>query len=131
MLNKEKFLSLRSRVMSQYVPQWDATFYLRVMTAEERLDWVKLVDALPENEKTIVPNLALLARCLCDDSRQRLFDDSQADLDSLRVIDAPIADQLGKLAMRMNGLNEEGREEIKKNWPAAEAIAFSSSSLDI
>lgn len=131
MLNKETFLGLHAQILRQQVPQWDAAIYLRVMSADERLAWIKAVDAVPSDEKSSLPTLALLARCLCDERGKRLFSDSADDLAALSAIDATVADQLGRVAMRMNGLNEEGREDIKKNWPAAEAFDSSSNSQAI
>ncbi len=113
-LDKASILSLTLPIKPFPVPQWGGDVHLRILTGEERFAWTRdVAEHKGEGDGRTV--LSLLVRCLCDESGARLFSDSEEDIAALGKTHGGAIDLLGREALRMNGLSDEGREDIKKN----------------
>lgn len=99
------------------VPEWGGIVRIKVMSASELDGYEKsLVDLKSFKEQK--PNIAnrrakLLVRCLCDEEGRRLFNDAQTD--DLGRKSGLILERLHKVAARLNKIDDESQEELKKN----------------
>ena len=98
------------------VPEWGGHVFVRTMTGAQRDSFeASLVNVLGE---TTTPNLQnvrakLLARCLCDEHGERLFND--AEIEALGAKSAAALDRVFKVAQTLNGIGEKEIEELAGN----------------
>jgi hypothetical protein len=94
------------------VPEWGGDVFVRVMSVGERdayeNDWIVNKSKGVEDFRT-----KFLARCLCDESGERLFSD--AEIPSLAKKSAKVMSRLWQKAMEHNALTEKDVEELAKN----------------
>jgi hypothetical protein len=92
------------------VPEWEGDVYVRVMSAMERHQWHE--DKRETNSQQLD---TLLIRCICDEQGNRLFDDSDEAVAEVGGWDSNIHERIHLAALKVNKLDKEGREEMRKN----------------
>jgi hypothetical protein len=112
-LTREAFLGLRGRPQEIYVPEWNATVHLRVMSPIERLAWIEFMDSAGDKDPRCAG--ALLVRCLCDAHGARILGDGEEDVAAVMEKESVVVDRLAELALRLNGMGEEAQAELAKN----------------
>ncbi len=109
-MTREEFLSKSIKPRSVELPEWETSVFVRAMTTAERFGWSAVVT---KDETDAANNLmALLVRCICDESGLRLLTD--ADTEALAGKDFVVLDRIGKVAMELNGIGA-AQTELQKN----------------
>lgn len=107
---KEQILSAKVETQKVNVPQWNVDVYLKVLSAWDRFSLWQYIETKGEYF-----SLALLARSLADENGNRIFTDSEEDLKALADKENAVIEQLALLAMKLNKMTEDSKEEVKKN----------------
>jgi hypothetical protein len=100
-----------------HVPEWDCTFYIRSITAQEIDAW-QCETLTYDKDRNVVINRQnvrsrLLVRCMVDEAGQRIFADNEALL--LGSKNNKVVERLYKIAERLNAVTEEDIKELSKN----------------
>lgn len=95
-----------------HVEEWGGHVCIRAMSGAERDDFRAAIEG---KDASLVGKFEapLLALTLVDEEGKRLF--SIDDVEALRAKSARVLDKLTQIAMRVNGMTEEAREEAAKN----------------
>jgi hypothetical protein len=98
------------------VPEWNATVYIRSITAAEIDSWQDETyqlngTDLKVNKKNI--RARLLARCLVDADGQRVYADDEAD--ELGAKNNKVVERLYLVAQRLNAVTNKDVEDLAKN----------------
>lgn len=109
--------SLRTKILAAndrpnkavVVPEWDATVYVRTMSAGERDRWEE--GQLKNPYQDVRARLA--AEVLVDAQGGRLF--APADVAELSSKSAKALDRVFAIAIRHNGISRDDVDELKKN----------------
>jgi hypothetical protein len=123
LLSKNQILEVDDiRYEDVFVPQWDGTVRVKVMTGTERDSYeTSLYEFKPgsgNKQGQLKLNrddmrAKLLARVIVDEKNQRLFCD--ADIRALGAKSADALDVLFEVAQRLNGLAKGDLEKAEKN----------------
>lgn len=96
------------------VPEWDASLYVRVLTARERDAFESQQLELGKiNRGTENIRSRLVVLTAVDESGVRVFGDSDADVLGNKA--ASVVARLADVAMRINGFTNSDIEELKGN----------------
>ena len=94
------------------VKEWGGDVFIRVMTVGERdayeREWIGKKETGIDNFRA-----KFLARCLCNESGDRLFTDDQVE--ALAKKSAKVVSRLFNKAIEHNAMNEKDVEELAKN----------------
>lgn len=97
-----------------HVPEWDATIFVRVMTARERDSFEAEQLALSKKDRgTDNIRARLVVLTAVDASGARIFGASDADALGNKAVNA--MDRLANVAMRINRFTASDIEELKGN----------------
>lgn len=112
-LTKEAILAANdSGLLKVAVPEWGGDVYIRVMSCGERdayeNDWVVNKNKGVENFRS-----KFLARCLCDEGGELLFEEKEIPL--LAKKSAKVLSRLWQKAMDHNALTDADVQELAKN----------------
>ena len=105
------------------VPEWGGTVYVRCMTGKDLAAYNKSMLDIKGGTATYNPSnglAKLLARSLCDADGKRLF--SEADIDELGNRNGVVMERIAKVARRLNRLDGESVDDLKKNSPPTTAL---------
>lgn len=99
-----------------YIPEWDATVYVRTISGTERDSFE--AGSLIKRGKSRDVNLAnlrarLVQLCAVDETGVQIF--TPDDVNSLGAKSARALDKLFAVAQRINGFTEQDIEELTKN----------------
>jgi len=120
------------------IPDWDATFYLRKWTAQERSDFlvalqIPIVDGVADTSKLTIDTInvqmsQLVALTLCDEHGKRLYSTSEEDLAELNMMEADVLTALYTASAKLNGLQGEAavKEELKNSEATPKSDSTSS-----
>lgn len=115
--------ALRTRVLqvedlpreAVHVPEWDATIYVRTLTARERDAFESQQLQLSERKRDTNDNIRarLVVLASVDEQGVRVFAD--ADADALGNKASAALDRLATVALRLNRISNSDIEELKGN----------------
>ena len=106
------------------VPEWGGKILLRCMTGKDLAAYNKSMLDIKGGTATYNPTnglAKLLARAICDGEGRRVF--SEADIDELGNKDGQVLERIAKVARRLNRLDGESADDLKKNSPPTTASA--------
>lgn len=111
-LGKAAILAADDKKMVDYdVPEWGGSVKLRVMTGTER---DRFEGEFVNNNKSVeMVRAKLVAKCLCDDQGNRLFD--EAEIPKLGEKSAAVLDRLFSECMKLNRFTKGDVDELAKN----------------
>lgn len=120
-LSGQQLLEAKDVVIEEVdVPEWGGVIRIKVMSAAELDSYEKSlveIKSFKEQKPNITNRRAkLLVRCICDEEGRRLFNDAQTD--DLGRKNGLILERLHKVAQRLNKIDDESVEELKKNYAA-------------
>lgn len=101
------------------IEEWGGSVFMRGLTAEERdIFEASFMDDGGEKRKTkniLLDNLRtkLVSLCLCNESGERLFQES--DIKSLGKKNSHVIDRLFLRAQALSGIGEDGVKNLSKN----------------
>lgn len=112
---KELIKAANDRPLTEvHVPEWDATVYLRALTARERDQIVALATREEGKEGSDrLLSVTLVGRCMCDVDGRRVFED--ADLAALADKSGAVVDRLFAKAMEINGIGLAAQRALSGN----------------
>ncbi len=114
MLKREEILSktaLKTEIVP--VPEWGGEVIVSEMSGTARDAWEQALRDKDAKGKVIAPRAKLVAFTVVDENGSRIFKD-----DDIEAIGKLSSESLGKIcdvALRLNGLGEEGIEAATKN----------------
>lgn len=111
-LGKAAILAADDKKMVDYdVPEWGGSVKLRVMTGTER---DRFEGEFVNNNKSVeMVRAKLVAKCLCDDQGNRLFDEKE--IPQLGEKSAAVLDRLFSECMKLNRFTKGDVDELAKN----------------
>lgn len=111
-LGKAAILAADDKKMVDYdVPEWGGSVKLRVMTGTER---DRFEGEFVNNNKSVeMVRAKLVAKCLCDDKGERLFDEKE--IPQLGEKSAAVLDRLFTECMKLNRFTKGDVDELAKN----------------
>lgn len=95
------------------VPEWGGSVHVRTMTGAERDAWESRLLAVTETKKYDNLRATLVAMTCSDENGNRLFSDG--DIEALGRKSAAALGRIYDVALRVNALTREAREELLKN----------------
>jgi hypothetical protein len=112
-LSKDQILQANDNsLMKVAVPEWGGDVFIKVMTCGERdayeNEWVRKKETGVDDFRA-----KFLARCLVDESGQRLF--GNGDIEKLAAKSSKVINRLWMAAMEHNNLSDEAIEDTAKN----------------
>ena len=111
-LGKAAILAADDKKMVDYeVPEWGGSVKLRVMNGTER---DRFEGEFVNNNKSVeMVRAKLVAKCLCDDQGNRLFDEKE--IPQLGEKSAAVLDRLFSECMKLNRFTKGDVDELAKN----------------
>ncbi len=126
LLTKEQILAANDLdTVTIEVPEWNGTVKLRMLSAQERIQWEQEVfpDGVVDTAKFLT---ALVARSLVDDDNVRIFSDG--DLDAIGAKNPAVIARLREAAAKLNKIGANDQKESEKNSDAEPVASDSSNS---
>ncbi|MGA9851840.1 MAG: hypothetical protein WBR15_02795 [Gammaproteobacteria bacterium] len=96
-----------------HVPEWGGTVFVRTMSGLERDQWESVLLHATQSDKFDNLRATLVAKTACNETGERLFTD--ADIDALGKKSAAALTRVYEVALKVNALTREVREELLKN----------------
>jgi hypothetical protein len=93
------------------IPEWTETVWFRPMTGAQQERLQKFNDA---NESKVMLRARIVAYTLCEEDGTPIYPDDK-DVVEVNKFTGPVLDRLLEVAMRVNLLTPESREELAKN----------------
>lgn len=114
-ISREQVLSASDLTMEEvFVPEWNGTVGVRVMTGAERDRFEGMIlDAQEKGQRTANFRARLLSLCLCDEQGGRMFDVKEVDM--LGEKSSVALDQLFDVARRINRLSPDEVDKLQGN----------------
>lgn len=114
-LTREQILSAKDANQQEVeVKEWGGSVYLRVMSGRERDSWEAEVLQASEAKNFDNMRAKLLARVVCDEKGDRLFQTSE-DVIALGGKSATALQRLFVAATKLNGIAQGEQDELLKN----------------
>ena len=109
------------------VPEWGGDVIVRCMTGKERDTWeAQILAARDDIAKLGNVRATLCALCICDESGERLFSDSE--IETLGGKSAAALDRIWDRARALNAITQEDAEELEGKDDASPSGKCGSSS---
>lgn len=122
---KAEIIAIQDRKLELVeVPEWEASVYVRSMTAAERgrieADAAKFKE-LRGKDPGFAQNFTVrvVGLCVCDEKGERLFNDSEVEI--LRTKNAMAISRIAEVAQRLSGFSKIDLEALEKNLGTAQA----------
>ncbi len=124
-LTKDQIANVDDRdILTVEVKEWGGSVGIKVVSGADRDAYLSKIQGKKEWEISELQAF-LLSKCLCDDSGNRLFTDSQEDLTLLKSKSGVVMMSLWEAAMEHNGMTEKEVQEdgeIEKNSDSAQNV---------
>jgi len=114
MLKREDMLSktdLKKEAIT--IAEWGGDVFVAEMSGTSRDAWEQHLKERDSAGRIISPRAKLIAFTVVDEKGERIFTD--ADIVLIGKLSSSSLEKVCVVAMRLNGLGEEGVEEAKKN----------------
>ena len=111
-LSKSQIIAAKDqKLISVDVPEWGGDVMVRVMTGTERDRFE--AEFVNGNKSVDMVRAKLVAKCLCDESGERLF--TEQDIPALGEKSAAVLDRLFSVCMKHNRFTKDDVEELAGN----------------
>src|SRR5262245_17254710 len=114
-LTREEILAMDDLTKEEvFIPEWNASVYVRVMSGAERERFQTLFDAMSKENGSMIglmPHLCTLT--LCDQQAGRLFTLSEAE--ALAAKSYKAMERIATVALRLNGMQADAVEQAQGN----------------
>lgn len=95
------------------VPEWGGSVYVRSMTGDERDAWEQWLLDTKDGKRRIRARYCALV--MVDGKGERLFSDTDQDVEALGKKSAAALDKVFSAALSLNGMNAEDQEALEGN----------------
>jgi len=126
-LSKEQILSHAGEVDTRDVPipKWGGSVKVRAVTIREwEIHQSRMARIGDDESKQGKANAMLLARCIVDDSKRRVFED--ADVNQIAELGAGDVVKLTNAVIELSGLTDDAEDEVRGESDAAQTSGSSS-----
>lgn len=102
-------------VQSKYVKEWNTTVYVKKMTLGELIQVREVLATIDDEDPAsgLHTMTTFLVKCLCDETGNRLFDDSEKHM--LETRSSAVLNDVFSFVAKVNGMGGDAGEEAKKD----------------